>query len=118
LDAVDEDKCQERSHELGTYMLENLGKLRDEFPLVGDVRGKGLLIGIELVKDKASRRPCEKDTFNDIWEDLKDHGCLVGKGGLGQNVFRIKPPMCLTKPDCDFIIDTFRYVLDKHRGKN
>ena len=51
---IEEDKLQENSHVQGTYLLEELAKLRDEFACVGDVRGKGLMVGIELVADKVS----------------------------------------------------------------
>lgn len=51
---IKEEKTQENSQEVGTYMLQKLAKLRDEFDIVGDVRGKGLLIGVEMVQDKVS----------------------------------------------------------------
>ena len=49
---IDEDGCQKLSHDVGTYLLTELAKLRDQFENIGDVRGKGLMIGIEMVKDK------------------------------------------------------------------
>jgi 4-aminobutyrate aminotransferase-like enzyme len=51
---IDEDGCQQLSHEVGTYLLTELAKLRDECDVVGDVRGKGLMIGVEMVKDKVT----------------------------------------------------------------
>ena len=67
------------------------------FKIVGDVRGKGLMIGIEMVTDKESRNPLPVEKVGQIWEDCKDMKLLLGKGGLFGNVFRIKPPMCITK---------------------
>ena len=54
LKVLEEDKCQERCRTVGTYLLEQLKPLRDEFEIVGDVRGKGLMVGLELVADKVS----------------------------------------------------------------
>ena len=54
LDVIDEEKLQENCANVGTYFLNELAKLRDEFEIVGDVRGKGLMIGVELVEDKVS----------------------------------------------------------------
>ena len=55
LDVIDEEKLQENCANVGTYFLNELAKLRDEFEIVGDVRGKGLMIGVELVEDKVSK---------------------------------------------------------------
>ena len=54
LDVIDEEKLQENCANVGTYFLNELAKLRDEFEIVGDVRGKGLMVGVELVEDKVS----------------------------------------------------------------
>lgn len=79
LDVIDEAKCQQLSREVGTHFLLQLEKLRSEFEIVGDVRGKGLMIGVELVTDKESRRPLPANDVNTIWEDCKDLGVLFGK---------------------------------------
>ena len=52
MQVIDEDGCQSLSHDVGTYFLHELAKMRDEFEVIGDVRGKGLMIGLELVTDK------------------------------------------------------------------
>lgn len=71
---------------VGTYLLNKLAVMRDEFSFVGDVRGKGLMIGIELVHDKTTKTPFSSKHFEDIWEDCKDMGLLFGRGGLYANV--------------------------------
>ncbi|XP_060566435.1 alanine--glyoxylate aminotransferase 2, mitochondrial-like [Ruditapes philippinarum] len=114
LDVIDEENIQQNAHVVGTYFIEELAKLRDQFDTVGDVRGKGLMIGIEMVKDKVSRDPLPGDKIADIWEDMKDDGVLMGKGGLYGNVFRVKPPMCINKDDVDFTISVFRDALQKN----
>ena len=71
---------------MGTYFLSELAKFRDDFNIVGDVRGKGLMVGVEMVADKGSCKELAGETMNDIFEDLKDAGLLVGKGGYFGNV--------------------------------
>ncbi|NXX95638.1 AGT2 aminotransferase, partial [Centropus bengalensis] len=114
LDAIEEDGLQKNSEDVGTYMLLELAKLRDKFEVVGDVRGKGLMIGVEMVTDKDSRHPLPTEEINQIWEDCKDMGVLIGKGGLYGQTFRIKPPMCITKKDVDFAVEVFHSALERH----
>ncbi len=72
------------------------------------------MIGVEMVADKESRAPLVGDKLLNVWEDCKDMGLLLGKGGLNGNVFRIKPPMCITKEDADFALEVFKIALDKN----
>lgn len=77
---------QANSKLVGSYLIQELAKLRDEFECVGDVRGKGLMIGVELVRDKVTKQPLVGDDFFDIWEKCRDMGLLIGRGGLKGNV--------------------------------
>ena len=113
LDVIEEDKLQENSRKVGGLFLQELLKLRDEFEVVGDVRGKGLMLGMEFVKSKKSVEPLPATEVNEIWERVKDNGVLVGKGGLHGNVFRIKPPMCITAEDVHFTVAVLRQVLSE-----
>lgn len=108
LDVIDEENLQENSDKVGTYFMTELAKLRDEFEIVGDVRGKGLMIGLEFVENKKSRKPLNADIVNKIWETTKDKGVLYGKGGLNGNILRIKPPMCVTKDDVEMGVEILR----------
>ncbi|KAG5199222.1 alanine--glyoxylate aminotransferase 2, mitochondrial isoform X1 [Ovis aries] len=114
LEVIKEENLQENSQEVGTYMLLKLAKLRDEFEIVGDVRGKGLMIGIEMVKDKESRQPLPREEVNQIHHDCKCMGLLIGRGGLFSQTFRIAPSMCITKPEADFAVEVFRSALIQH----
>ncbi|NXG43512.1 AGT2 aminotransferase, partial [Psilopogon haemacephalus] len=114
LDAIEEDGLQKNSEDVGTYMLLELAKLRRTFEIVGDVRGKGLMIGVEMVTDKESRCPLPPEETSQIWEDCKDMGVLIGRGGLYSQTFRIKPPMCITKKDADFAVEVFHTALQRH----
>ncbi|XP_037846673.1 alanine--glyoxylate aminotransferase 2, mitochondrial isoform X2 [Chlorocebus sabaeus] len=113
-EVIKEENLQENSQEVGTYMLLKFAKLRDEFEIVGDVRGKGLMIGIEMVQDKMSRRPLPREEVNQIHEDCKHMGLLVGRGGIFSQTFRIAPSMCITKPEVDFATEVFRSALIQH----
>lgn len=72
--------------------------------LIGDVRGHGLLLGVELVSDRVTKEPAPA-AATAVREGTKDRGLLIGRGGIYGNVLRIKPPMCITKADVDFLVD-------------
>jgi len=114
LDAIEKDECQKVSEDIGTYLLGELAKFRGQFECIGDVRGKGLMIGVEMVNDKASRVPLAAEKMINVWEDCRDMGLLLGKGGINGNIFRIKPPMCITKEDADFALSVFKLALEKN----
>eukprot|EP00123_Amoebidium_parasiticum_P016150 comp23309_c0_seq1/m.38301 comp23309_c0_seq1/g.38301 ORF comp23309_c0_seq1/g.38301 comp23309_c0_seq1/m.38301 type:complete len:512 (-) comp23309_c0_seq1:15-1550(-) len=113
LDAIKEDKLQENCKGVGNHFLNELAKLHDESPFVGDVRGKGLMIGVELVNSRENRTPLENEKVLKVWEAMREYGVLVGKGGLNGNVLRIKPPMCITKDDADFCVAVLRKALER-----
>ncbi|XP_044520323.1 alanine--glyoxylate aminotransferase 2, mitochondrial isoform X2 [Gracilinanus agilis] len=117
LDAIKEDGLQENSQETGSYLLLKLAKLQNEFEIVGDVRGKGLMIGVEMVQDRESRQPLPLKEMNLIHEECKDMGLLLGRGGLFSQTFRIAPPMCITKQEADFAVEVFHSVLRRHMEK-
>ncbi|KAG7163147.1 Alanine--glyoxylate aminotransferase 2 1-like [Homarus americanus] len=113
LEVIEEEKIQQNSLEVGTYFLQKLAKLREDYTIVGDVRGKGLMIGIEMVQDKTNQTPLNPQTMMDIWDACRDLGVILGRGGLYGTVFRIKPPMCITHADVDFTIAVLQHVLDE-----
>ncbi|XP_055538884.1 alanine--glyoxylate aminotransferase 2, mitochondrial isoform X2 [Wyeomyia smithii] len=117
IDVIDQEELQKNARVVGTYMLKELEKLRDKYEVIGDVRGKGLMIGVELVKDKETRQHLSAPHFVDIWEMCKDMGVLFGRGGLNANVLRIKPPMCVTKEDVDFALNALGSALERHSEK-
>ncbi|ELR23649.1 alanineglyoxylate aminotransferase [Acanthamoeba castellanii str. Neff] len=108
LKVVDEEGIQHKALSHGAYFTRGLNELKRRYPIIGEVRGKGLMLGVELVKDQTTKEPATAETA-DIFERAKDMGLLIGKGGLYGNVFRIKPPMCITKHDIDFSLE----VLDQ-----
>ena len=103
LQVIEREKLQENSLMIGGYLKAGFGKLAEKHSLIGDVRGLGLMLGVELVKDRKTKIPA-KDECAAVFETCKDLGLLIGKGGLSGNTLRIKPPMCITKADADFML--------------
>ncbi|MGI8400892.1 MAG: aspartate aminotransferase family protein [Gemmatimonadaceae bacterium] len=108
LDVIDEDGLQENSRVLGKRLKDGIHELAKHHQLIGDVRGMGLMLGVELVRDRGTKEPAKQETAS-VLEAAREMGVLLGKGGLDGNVLRIKPPMCITAEDADFTID----VLDR-----
>ncbi|KAJ6253785.1 alanine--glyoxylate aminotransferase 2 [Anaeramoeba flamelloides] len=106
LDVIEEENLIENARVLGKYLKGKLTKLMDKHDVIGNVRGKGLMIGVELVKDRKTKEPGCQITL-DILENMKELGVLTLIAGVYSNVLRIKPPLCITKEDADFIVDVF-----------
>ena len=87
----------------GEQIRQRLGKFAERAPLIGDVRGKGLMIGVELVKDK-QKTPAVAET-KEVRRLCREVGVLVGAGGTFANVLRIQPPLTLTAGEADRICD-------------
>lgn len=112
LETIDNDGLQENSHAVGSYLLEKLSTLAGRHDLIGDVRGAGLMIGVELVTDREAKTPATAECAS-VWNRAKNFGLLLGKGGLFGNVLRIKPPMCITRDDADFIVGVLDETLQQ-----
>jgi len=103
LKAIREDHLQENALETGRYFRQKLQVLQQTFPLIGDVRGLGLFIGVELVEDQQSKRPAT-DTATRLIEYFKQHRILLSTEGPFYNVLKIKPPLAFDKDDADKFI--------------
>jgi alanine-glyoxylate transaminase/(R)-3-amino-2-methylpropionate-pyruvate transaminase len=104
LEVIDREKLQQNCLEVGAYCMQGLERLKTTHAVIGDVRGKGLMIGLELVKDRKTKEPA-KDECAQVLEHTKELGLLIGKGGFYGNVLRIKPPMCISRADVDFMLE-------------
>jgi 4-aminobutyrate aminotransferase len=105
LEYIEEHRLQERAYKLGNTLYRELKDREDRYPAVGEVRGKGLMIGVEMVKDKESKAP-DASAANQVMEICKERGLLVGRGGLYGNVLRLSPPLIITEDDVARAVET------------
>lgn len=112
LRAIEEDHTLQNAKETGAYMKDKLQRLQNKYDIIGDIRGKGLMIGAELVKDRATKEPADEEAGR-VVEAAKDNGVIIGKGGAMGNMLRINPPLCIQKEDVDLVME----VLDHSLGQ-
>jgi 4-aminobutyrate aminotransferase-like enzyme len=110
LDVVEEERLQSHAREVGDHLLAALRALPDRHSLVGDVRGSGLFIGVELVRNRDTLEPAASEAA-DIVNALRDRGILIGTDGPLENVLKIRPPMPFTREDADLLVRTLDDVL-------
>ena len=111
LEVIEREHLQANCLELGQHLRAGLEQLKSRHKIIGDVRGKGLMLGIEFVKDRTTKQPGREECAQAV-ENARELGLLLGKGGLWGNTIRFAPPMCLTRPDADFVLA----VLDEAIG--
>ncbi len=109
------EKLPENSAARGEQLIGRLGKFGKDNKLVGDVRGKGLMIGVELVKDKASKEPAP-DEAKKVRDLCRENGVLVGRGGPLANVIRLQPPLTITADQADQAASTLEKALIEVAG--
>ena len=105
LDHIQEENLQQNAYKVGNYLFRGLKDLEDRFDVVGEVRGKGLMIGVELVKDGESKAP-SPEAAGRVMEACRERGLLIGKGGLYGNVLRVSPPLTIGEDDAARAIET------------
>jgi len=101
LEVIEKEGLIQNAAELGPYLKEKLLELKDKHPLIGDVRGIGLMQGAELVKE--SKEPAAQEVDR-ILEIMKDKGIIIGKNGRSRNVLAFQPPLVITKENVDEMI--------------
>ncbi len=100
IEVIEEENLLENTHVVGGYFRQKLEELQQKYPLIGEVRGMGMMQALELVKDRQTKEPAPQET-NQILEAARNNGLLVGKGGMYANVIRMAPPMNISKADVD-----------------
>lgn len=110
LKTIDREHLQQACAERGVQLSQGLERLKAKFPIIGDVRGSGLMQAIELVRDRATKEPAKEEAIL-FMERMKDLGVLLGKGGLSGNVIRITPPMCISAADVQFLLAAMELAL-------
>jgi 4-aminobutyrate aminotransferase len=100
IEVIEEEQLRANAASVGTYFREKLEELQQKHAVIGDVRGKGLMQGLELVKDRATKEPAPEAT-SQLLELTRENGLLIGKGGLYGNVVRLSPMLNISKADVD-----------------
>jgi 4-aminobutyrate aminotransferase-like enzyme/Ser/Thr protein kinase RdoA (MazF antagonist) len=112
LDVVQEEKLQDHAQKVGECILKGLLPLVDKYSLVGDVRGSGLFLGVELVRDRQTLEPADREAGY-LVNRLREQGILLGTDGPYHNVIKIRPPMPFDEGNADRLVD----VLDRTIGE-
>jgi len=109
LDVIEEDKLQQNAIVLGKQFLDRMNKLKRNYEWIGDVRGEGFFLGIELVKDRETLTPAAK-AASYIKNRLRDHHILAGTDGPLHNVLKFRPSMVLTARDMEFLLTSLEQI--------
>jgi 4-aminobutyrate aminotransferase-like enzyme len=110
LDVLEQEGLQESALRVGTYLRKRLEALQGRHRVIGDVRGVGLFIGVELVRDRDTLEPAASEASY-LVERMKEEGVLLSTDGPFHNVLKIKPPLVFTATDADTLVDTLDSVL-------
>ncbi|MFQ5931257.1 MAG: aminotransferase class III-fold pyridoxal phosphate-dependent enzyme, partial [Nitrospiraceae bacterium] len=116
LDVIENEGLQKNALSVGTYLKAGLTRLMPKYPLIGDVRGEGLFLGVELVRGTETLEPAATEAIY-VAERMKQLGVLIGIDGTFRNVLKIKPPMVFTKADADRLTNNLDRVLSEPRLK-
>ncbi len=112
LRVIEAEQLQQNSWIIGGMLQQGLTRLMEKHSIIGQVRGMGLMIGVEMVLDRGTKEPA-RDACAFVFERCKELGLLIGKGGLWGNTLRIKPPMCLTQADAEFMLEVLDQALSE-----
>ena len=104
LQVIKNDNVQQNAKTVGAALLKRLHELKDKHAAIGDVRGRGLMLAIELVKDRKTKEP-DRDTTAAVFEHCRTQGLILSKSGPTQSCLRMVPPMCLSIDDVDRVAD-------------
>jgi len=112
LNVVHDENLQANAEAVGNYLLGQLRQLQTVYPLIGDVRGSGLFLGLELVADTHSRQAAAPQA-GWLVNRLRERGVLLSTDGPKHNVIKIKPPMCITRANVDFLVEQMAGVMEE-----
>jgi 4-aminobutyrate aminotransferase-like enzyme/Ser/Thr protein kinase RdoA (MazF antagonist) len=110
LDVLEREKLRENADRVGAYLRSGLESLADRQRLIGDVRGAGLFVGVELVRDRETLEPANDETHA-VVNAMRENGVLVGIGGTHRNILKIRPPLVFSKANADQLIEALDRAL-------
>jgi len=115
LDVIESENLLENARKQGKHIKDRLDEMKEEHPMIGDVRGKGLMVGVELVKDKTTKEPAQKETKEVMMECFRSGLAIVN---CGVSVIRWMPPLIVTRGLVDSALEIFEDSLTKiEKGK-
>ncbi len=110
LDVIEQEGLQAHALDVGTHLKQRLARLMEQHAIIGDVRGLGLFLGIELVRDRTTLEPAA-EAARYLVNRMKDHRILLSTDGPLHNVIKIKPPLVFSEADANRLVDTLDRVL-------
>ena len=110
LDVIEDENLCRNAKQVGEFMLKELKQLKQDYELIGDVRGCGLFLGVEIVKDKQNRQPAP-EMADYIVSAFKQKLVLMSTEGIEGNILKFKPPMCFNMENAVHWLDVFRRIL-------
>jgi hypothetical protein len=110
LDVLEDEGLLENARRVGAHLIAELRGLQERHPLIGDVRGSGLFLGIELVRDRETLEPADEEAAY-VVERLRERGILTGTDGPHRNVLKLRPPLCFSTDDANLFLATLQEVL-------
>ncbi len=113
LNVIEEEGLQQNAQEVGDYYQSLFRELQKAHECIGDVRGSGLFIGVEIVKDRETKEPDTK-LANHIKNELKNRNILVGTDGPFDNVLKTKPPLCFTKENAEQVVEGIDTIIQNY----
>jgi 4-aminobutyrate aminotransferase-like enzyme/Ser/Thr protein kinase RdoA (MazF antagonist) len=112
LDVLEKDRLQQHALCVGTHLSSSLKALQERYPVVGDVRGSGLFLGIDLVLDRETREPAPLQAWY-VVNRLRDCGILTGTDGPHHNIIKLRPPLVFTETDANLFVETLGGILQE-----
>jgi 4-aminobutyrate aminotransferase-like enzyme len=110
LDVIDKEGLVENAASVGQYVLQGFQGLQAKYDLIGDVRGRGLFFGIDLVTDRETKEP-DAAAAKKIVNELRNRGILMSKIGEHDNVLKLRPPLCFSRDNADLLVSTLDELL-------
>ncbi len=110
LDVLEEEQLQQNALDVGDHLIAGLRSIAERDERIGDIRGSGLFIGVDLVADRGTRKPATELAATAI-NALRDNGVLTSTIGKHANILKLRPPMCLSRDDADYFLEKFETVL-------
>jgi 4-aminobutyrate aminotransferase-like enzyme len=110
LDTIEKDGLVEHAAKVGKILRDGISALTNRYEAIGDVRGAGMFVGVELVSDRLTRAP-DRDLTTRVVNRMREMGVLLSACGMGHNVLKIRPPLVLSAEEAHIVINTLDEAL-------